>query len=63
MGGSHLLTAATTFGMLVSMPVATFVIVKTLTSLSITAIAVALTVCWSIRIARRENLVFGAASI
>ena len=53
--GVHLLTAATTFGMLVSMPVATFVLVKTLTSLSITATAIALTVSWSIRIARREN--------
>jgi hypothetical protein len=60
--GVHLLTAATTFGMLVSMPVATFVLVKTLTSLSITAAAIALTVSWSIRIARRENLVFGGVA-
>ncbi len=59
--GVHLLTAATTFGMLVSMPVATFVLVKTVTSMSITAAAIALTVSWSIRIARQENLVFGGA--
>ncbi len=57
--GVHLLTAATTFGMLVSMPVATFVLVKTVTSMSITALAIVLTVTWSIRVARRENLVFG----
>jgi hypothetical protein len=60
--GVHLLTAATTFGMLVSMPVATFVLAKTLTSLSITAVAIVLTVTWSIRVARRENLVFGGAA-
>jgi hypothetical protein len=60
--GVHLLTAATTFGMLVSMPVATFVLVKTVTSMSITAAAIALTVSWSIRIARRENLVFGGVA-
>jgi Protein of unknown function (DUF3159) len=56
--GVHLLTAATTFGMLVSLPIAVFIPVKTITSLAITAAAVVLTVSWSLRIARRENLVF-----
>jgi hypothetical protein len=56
--GVHLLTAATTFGMLVSLPVPVFVLVKTVTSLGITVAAVVLTVAWSIRIARSENLVF-----
>lgn len=57
--GVNLLTAATTFGMLVSLPVSTFIVVKTVTSLAITIAAIVLTVSWSIRIARRENLVFG----
>ena len=44
--------------MLVSLPVSTFVLVKTITSLAITGAAIVFTVSWSIRIARRENLVF-----
>jgi Protein of unknown function (DUF3159) len=60
--GVHLLTAATTFGMLVSLPVPTFVLVKTITSFGITVAAIVFTVSWSIRIARRENLVFAGAS-
>ena len=56
--GVHLLTAITTFGMLVSLPVATFILVKTITSLAITGAAIVFTVSWSIRIARREGLVF-----
>jgi hypothetical protein len=59
--GVHLLTAATTFGMLVSMPVAAFVLVKTLTCLAITVAAIVLTVSWAIRIARREDLVLARA--
>jgi hypothetical protein len=61
--GVHMLTAASTFGMLLSMPVATFVLVKTVTSMGITAVAIVLTVTWSIRVARRENLVFGRAAV
>jgi hypothetical protein len=61
--GVHLLTAATTFTMLVSLPVPTFVLVKTLTSFGITVGAIVLTVSWSIRIARQENLVFAGATI
>jgi hypothetical protein len=55
--GVHLLTAATTFGMLVSLPVSVFVLVKTITCLAITIAAIVLTVSWAIRIARREDLV------
>jgi hypothetical protein len=61
--GVHLLTAATTFGMLVSLPVSTFVLVKTITSMAITVTAIVLTVTWSIRVARREQLVFAGAPI
>lgn len=61
--GVHLLTAATTFGMLVSLPVSTFILVKTITSMSITVAAIVFTVTWSIRVARREHLVFEGAPI
>lgn len=61
--GVHLLTAATTFGMLVSLPVPTFVLLKTVTSFGITIAAIVLTVTWSIRIARRENLVFAGTPL
>ena len=57
----HLLTAAVTFGMLVSMPVAPFVALKTAVCLAITVTAVVVTVCWSVQTARRENLVFAGA--
>jgi hypothetical protein len=56
--GVHVLTAATTFGMLVSLPVPAFILLKTVTSFAITIAAIVLTVSWSIRIARREDLVF-----
>jgi hypothetical protein len=61
--GVHLLTAATTFGMLVTLPVPTFIVLKTLTSFGITIAAIVLTVTWSIRIARRENLVFSGSPL
>jgi hypothetical protein len=60
--GVHLLTAATTFGLLVSLPTSTFVALKTLVSLSITVGAIVFTVSASIRIARAENLVFASIS-
>jgi hypothetical protein len=56
--GVNLLSAATTFGLMVTLPLKTFVASKTLVSLAITFSAVALTVAWSLRIARREGLVF-----
>jgi hypothetical protein len=57
----HLLTAIVTFTMLISMPVAPFVAVKTTACLAITVIAVVVTVCWSVRTARGEDLVFAGA--
>ena len=56
--GVHLLSAATSFGMLVSLPTTTFVALKTVVSLTITISAIVLTVSWSIRTAQREELVF-----
>jgi hypothetical protein len=56
--GVHLLTAATTFGLLVSLPTSTFVALKTVVSFGITVSAIVFTVSASIRIARAENLVF-----
>jgi hypothetical protein len=56
--GVHLLTAATTFGMLVSMSVPMFVMLKTIACLGITVAAVVVTILWALRIARREDLVF-----
>src|SRR5579859_222650 len=58
--GVNLLSAATTFGLMVTLPLKTFVASKTLASLFITACAVVLTVSWSLRIARREGLVFAS---
>jgi hypothetical protein len=59
----HLLTAATTFTMLITMPIPLFVALKTVTSLGITVTAIVFTVSWSMRVARAEDLVFvpGAA--
>jgi hypothetical protein len=56
--GVHLLSAATTFGLLVSLPLGTFVAIKTGASLAITFAAILFTISWAIRIARSENLVF-----
>jgi uncharacterized membrane protein len=60
--GVHLLSAATTFTLLVSLPTTTFVAVKTFVSLAITISAIVLTVSWSIRTARAEDLVFARVS-
>ena len=54
----HLLNAAATFGLLVSLPLHTFVAIKTGASLAITFAGMLFTVAWAIRIARGENLVF-----
>jgi hypothetical protein len=61
--GVHLLTAATTFGLLVSLPTTTFVLLKTLVSLVITIAAIVLTVSWSIRTARSEQLVMARVAM
>jgi hypothetical protein len=58
--GVHLLTAAITFGMLVSMPVPMFVALKTVACLTVTVSAIVLTISWALRTARSEQLVFAA---
>ena len=65
--GVHLLSAAMSFMLLVSFSTATFVALKTVVSLAVTAGAIAVTILWSIRTARAEELSFepvlsGAAS-
>ena len=60
--GVHIVTSATTFGMLVSLPTATYVALKTVACLGITVAAIVLTVSCSIRTARSENLVFATVT-
>ena len=60
--GVHLATAAATLGLLVSLPLATFVAVKTAVCLAITAAGVAITVSAALRTVRSEGLVFAGAS-
>jgi hypothetical protein len=55
--GVSLATAATTLGLLLSLPLGAFVVAKTISGLIITTGAIALTVSWSLRTARREDLV------
>ncbi len=57
----QLLSAVTTFALLISVPVTVFAVVKPAASLATTAAAVTITVCWSLRTARREDLVFATA--
>jgi hypothetical protein len=59
----NLAVAATTLVLYLALPLATFVAVKQLASLAITAIGVFVTIDWSIRTARREGLLLsGPAS-
>jgi len=55
--GVNLTTAALTFGLLLSLPLATFVAVKQVTGLGITMTAIAVTITWSHRVACREGIV------
>ena len=55
--GVHLVTAAATFALLISVSTPTFVLLKTIVCLSITIGAIVLTVSWSIQTARSEHLV------
>jgi hypothetical protein len=59
--GVHLLSAATTFTLLMSVSTPTFVLLKTPLSLVITCSAIVLTVSWAIQTARAENLVLAQA--
>ena len=61
--GVHLLSAVTTFSLLVLLSTPTFVAVRSFVSLAITISAVVLTVSWSIRTARAENLVFARVAL
>jgi hypothetical protein len=59
--GVHLLNAATTFGLLVTLPVPMFVALKTIPSATISGLAVVITVVCALRTARHEQLVFQRA--
>ncbi len=59
--GVHLLTAATTFGLLVSLPVPMFVALKTVACAAITVAAIGVTVVMALRTVRSEQLVFQEA--
>jgi hypothetical protein len=61
--GVHIVTSLATFGMLVSLPTATYVALKTVACLSITIAAIVVTVSFSIRTARTENLVFATVNV
>lgn len=54
----HIVTAAMTFGMLTTMPVATFVAFKTVACLGVTIAAIVITVFWALRVVHSERLVF-----
>ena len=54
----HVVTAAMTFGMLTTMPVATFVAFKTVACLAVTIAAIVITVFWALRVVHSERLVF-----
>jgi hypothetical protein len=55
--GVSLVTAATTLVLLLSLHLAAFVAVKTISGLVITAAGIVLTVSWSLRTVKREDLV------
>jgi len=59
----HIVTAALTFGMLTTMPVATFVAFKTVACLGVTIGAIVITVFWALRVVHRERLVFARALV
>ena len=59
--GVHVVTAATTLGMLMSMSVPMFVALKTVACLGITVAAIVITVSWALRTARSEHLTFASA--
>jgi hypothetical protein len=57
------LSAATTFTLLVSLSTPMFLAVRSFVSLAITISAIVLTVSWSIRTARAEDLVFARVAV
>jgi hypothetical protein len=54
----QLVNAGATLGMLFSLPTTLFVVLKPAASLLISTAAVTITVCWALRTAHREELVF-----
>ena len=58
--GAQLLTAGATLAMLLSLNTTTFVMLKSMASLAISAAAIAVTISWAMRVAHREQLVFVA---
>ena len=54
--GVNLINATAAFVLLVTLPVAAFVATKTVVALAVTVSGVALTVHWSLRVARTEGL-------
>ena len=59
--GAQLLTAAITFGMLVTLSLPMFVALKTVVYVAISITAIVITVSWALRTARKEQLTFAAA--
>jgi len=57
----HIVIGGATFAMLVTLPVAQFVALKTVTSFGVSAAAIVVTVVWALRIARDEGLVMAVA--
>jgi hypothetical protein len=57
----QIVNAGATLGMLFSLPTTLFVVLKPAASLLISAAAVTITVCWALRTAHREELVFARA--
>ena len=57
----QLVNAGATLGMLFSLPTTLFVVLKPAASLLVSATAVVITVCWALRTAHREELVFAKA--
>jgi len=61
--GVHVVTSVATFGLLVSLPTSTYILLKTIACLAITVTAIVLTVSCAVRTARSENLVFARAVV
>jgi hypothetical protein len=57
----QLVNAGATLSMLLSLPITLFVALKPATSIVISAAAVTITVCWALRTAHHEQLVFAKA--
>jgi hypothetical protein len=58
---TQLVNAGATLSMLLSLPTALFVVLKPASSLLISAAAVTITVCWALRTAHHEQLMFAKA--